>query len=101
MRLRILNRKILSDFLQATKASINLELAKTSVTITYTNALAAFHNQVNHKFPSEFSSSNTRSTMIINEAGTRRGGRGGIFQGRGGRYQGRGGRDIFLQMWRS
>ena len=36
-RLRILNRKILVDFLQATKLYINLDLAKTPVTITYEN----------------------------------------------------------------
>ena len=33
-RLRILNRKILADFLQATKSYINLELSKTPVKIT-------------------------------------------------------------------
>ena len=49
MRLRILNRKILADFLQATKASINLDLAKTPVTITYDNTLAEFRNQFNQK----------------------------------------------------
>ena len=35
MRLHILNRKILADFLRANNASINLELSKTPVTITY------------------------------------------------------------------
>ena len=50
-RLHILNRKILADLLQATKESINLELTKTPVTITYEHELAAFRNPVNHKFP--------------------------------------------------
>ena len=53
MRLHILNRKILVDFIQATKASINLDLVKTPVTITYEDALVAFCNQDNHKFPPE------------------------------------------------
>ena len=44
MILRMLNRKILADFLQATKASIKLELFKTPVTITYESALAEFRN---------------------------------------------------------
>ena len=80
MILCILNRKILADFLQATKASINLELDKTNLTISYENALAAFRNQVNQKLPPELSSINNRETMRINEAGTSSGGRGGRFQ---------------------
>ena len=86
MRLSILNRKILADFLQSTKASINLELAKTPVTITYENVLSAFRNQVNQKFLPELSSSNNKKTRRINEAGTHCGGIGGRFQDRGGRY---------------
>ena len=81
MRPHIINRKILTDLLQATKASIKLELDKKPLTITYENALAAFRNQVNHKFPPELSSSNNRRTRRINEAGTRGGGRGSRFQG--------------------
>ena len=50
IRLRILNRNILVDFLPGTKASINTVLAKTPVTITYENELAAFRNHVNHNF---------------------------------------------------
>ena len=60
--LLILNRKILADFLQETKACINLGLANTPVTITYDNALAAFRNQVNQKFLPELSSSNNIKT---------------------------------------
>ena len=92
MRLRIFNGRILAVFLQSTKASINLELSKTPVTITYGNLLAALRNQVNHKFPPELSSSNNRKTRKIKEAGICCNGRGGIFQGGGGRYQGLGGR---------
>ena len=81
MRLRILNRKILAGFLKATKASINLELTKTSVMITYENALAVFCSQVNKKFLPKLSSSNNRGTTRINESGTHGGGRGARFQG--------------------
>ena len=95
MRLCTLNIKILADLLQATKASINLELAKTPVTIKYENELAAFRNQANQKFPPELSSSNNRRTRRINEASNNGSGRGGISQGLGGIYQGRGGRGIF------
>ena len=66
MRLSILNIKILADLLQATKASIKLDLAKTPVTITYENSPAAFRNQVNHKVPPDLSSSNNRKTRRIN-----------------------------------
>ena len=65
------------------------------VRITYENGLAAFHNQVNHKFPPGLSSTNIRSTRRINETGTCGSGRDGIFQVRGGKYQGRGGRGRF------
>ena len=92
MRPRIINRKILTDFLQATKASIKLELDKKPLTITYENALAAFRNQVNHKFPPELSSSNSISTKRINKARTCGGVIGGIFQVRCGRYKVHGGR---------
>ena len=61
MRLHILNIKTLADFIQATKASINLELVKTPVPIKYENAPAAFRNQVNQKFLSELSSSNNKN----------------------------------------
>ena len=67
-RLRILNRKILANFLQENKATINLEQTKTPVLITYENALATFRNQISHKFLPEFSSSNNRNTRIMNEA---------------------------------
>ena len=92
MRLLILNRYILVDFLQANKSSSKLELAKTLVTITYENKLAALCNQVNQKLLPELSSSNNKKTRRINEAGTHCGGIGGRFQDQGGRYQGRGGR---------
>ena len=66
MILRILNRNILVDLIQANKAYIKLELAKTPVTITYESALAEFRNQVEQKFLPELSSSNNRNTRRIN-----------------------------------
>ena len=65
MKLCILNRKILADFLAATKASINLELARDPITITYEQALAAFRNQVNQKFPPDISTGNNTRTRRI------------------------------------
>ena len=50
-KLRMLNIKINADFLQATRSSINLELARTPVNLSCDDALAVFINQVNHKYP--------------------------------------------------
>ena len=111
MKLRILNRKITADFLAATKASINLELARDPITMTYEQALAAFRNQVNQKFPPDISTSNNARTRRINQViiggsrenqgrgpGRGRGGRGRFGRGpwrggRGGRGQRNGGRN--------
>jgi hypothetical protein len=50
-KLRILTCKVNADFLQATKTTINLELTKEPVTITYEQALTNFRNEVNLNFP--------------------------------------------------
>ena len=50
------------DFLQDTKASINLNIYKTPVTLNYYDALTVFRNQVNQTFLSELYSSNNRRT---------------------------------------
>ena len=68
-KLCILNMKVNADFLQATKVSINLDLSKTPVTLNYDDALTAFKNQVNQKFPPKLSSSNNRRTIRVNEVG--------------------------------
>ena len=81
-KLFILNRKAKADFLQDNKASINLKLSNTLFTLNYDNALTAFRNQVNQKFPPELSSSNNRRTRRVNELGFRGGGRYGRFQGK-------------------
>ena len=78
----MLNRKINADFLQATKSYINLKLAITPVNISYDDALAAFGNKVNQKYPLELSKSNNRRPRIVNEVDNMGGGRGVRFQGR-------------------
>jgi hypothetical protein len=92
MKLRILLTKVTADFLMPTKAGIGINLARIPMTLTYEQALAAFRNEVNHKFPPQMSST-IQARRNINEVGRGRGrGRGGCFgQGQqGGR--GRGGR---------
>ena len=98
-KLRIINRKVTADFLQATKASINIDLARIPITITYENALAAFRNQVNQKFPLEMASASCR-TRRVNEVtacgvnsrnyNNRYRGRRGVEYRGGGRHSGRG-----------
>ena len=64
-KLRILIRKIDADFLTQIKSSINLELTRDPVTITYDQALTTFRNEVNLKFPPQVG--NARRTRRINE----------------------------------
>ena len=102
-KLRILIRKVDADFLNQIKTSINLELTRDPVTITYDQALTTFRNEVNLKFPPQVG--NTRRTRRINEIDSHydgyhysdnygRGygnrGRGRSGRGRGGRGRGRG-----------
>ena len=85
MRLRILCRKVTADFLQNARASIQLELAKDPITITYNEALTSFRNQVNLKYPPELSATSNRNRVRrINEFNTR-GSRGRGQFSRGGR----------------
>ena len=80
-KLFILNRKAKADFLQNNKASINIELDNTPVTLNQDDTLTVFRNQVNQKFPPELLSSNNRTKIRVNEVGFRSGGRGGQSQG--------------------
>jgi hypothetical protein len=64
LKLRTLNRKITADFLQHTKSAINLELTRVPMTMTYNQALSAFRNEVNRKFPPGLSSNNQRQRRI-------------------------------------
>ena len=66
-KLCMLNRKINADILQATKSSINLELAITPVNLYYDDALDTFINQVNQKYPPELSKYNNRRPRRVNE----------------------------------
>ena len=51
MKMRILIKKVNADFLASAKAGINIELTRSVVTMTYDQALQAFCNLVNLKFP--------------------------------------------------
>ena len=88
MKLRILCRKVNADFLQSAKAAIQLELAKTPMTMTYDNAMSSFRDQVNLKYPPELSTvSNRNRARRVGQTSVRGGGRSG-FRG-GGRHAGR------------
>lgn len=91
MKLRMLTGKINVDFLATMKASINVELTRMPVTMTYQQALTAFRNEVNRKFPPD--TTPTRNTRRrLQEVRGRGTGRGqGNNNGRG-RGRGRGGR---------
>ena len=103
-KLRTLIRKVDADFLMQVKSSINIELTRDPVTMTFDRALTTFRNEVNLKFPPQVG--NTRRTRRINEMesmydiygdygsgyyGGRGRGRGGRGRGRRGRGNGRGG----------
>ena len=95
MKLRLLVKKIDADFLAQAKASVNLELSKVPIVLTYEEALATFRNQVSQKFPPNITPQPGRR-RTINQVGTRggggRGGRGVRNGGRGGGRRGRSGR---------
>ena len=82
-KLRLLNRKIKADFLETVRTNIELELARTPMTMTYNTALATYRNAVNRKPPEN--DSVPKRTRKINEAnrGRNNGGRGGRGRGRG------------------
>ena len=95
MKLRYLTKKISVDYLNAMKASINIELTKVPVTMTYNQAVTAFRNEVNRKFTPETSSGGGRNVRRRIQELKGRGGRDGNprgGRGRGGRGRGRGGR---------
>jgi hypothetical protein len=71
MKLRTLLAKVSADFLTHVKASIGIELTRQPITLTYEQALAAFRNEVNRKFPPQMSSATSRpdetSTNLVKE----------------------------------
>ena len=92
MKLRLLCGKVQADFLNATRTSIQIDLTRVPMTMTYDLALTNFRNEVNRKFPPDMSQNTSRSRRQVNELGTSRdqGGRGrGRGRGRGGRGGGR------------
>jgi hypothetical protein len=74
MKLRMLCRKVTADFLQHTKSSINIELTRVPMTMTYNRALAAFRNEVNRKFPpgTNMNSQRARRVSQVNKKGNRK-----------------------------
>lgn len=95
MKLRILVSKIKADFLAATKAALNIELARHPLIMTYELALVTIRNAVRAKYPATMDSHqvtrrNVREVYRKDPKGRGHGGhgRGG---GRGG-GRGRGGR---------
>ena len=94
MKLRILLDKISCDFLNPTKASINVELSRIPMTYTYDQALMAFRTEVNKKFPPGSSAAKIKRRIQENNSKgqDRRKGRDN-YRGPGrGRGRGRGGR---------
>lgn len=91
MKLRTLMGKVNADFLQNIKASLNIELARIPLTLTYEHALSAFRNAVNQKHPPEMSAPHRARRNIREVRRFQRGGRGnGRGSGRGGRGNQRG-----------
>ena len=99
-KLRILTQKIGADFLQAMKASINIEPTKIPMTIPYDQALSALRNEIDTKHTPELNQNTRQRRGALTGSYNNRGGsRGGRFPNanRGGRGRGcssgRGGRD--------
>ena len=93
MKLRILCRKVDADFLQSTRQIINIDLTRTPVTMTYTQALASFRNEVNRKFPPDLTTTARARRMAELDAQYNSGRGRGRGRGRGknpGRGRGRG-----------
>jgi hypothetical protein len=85
MKIRMLLDKVKADFLNPTKAQLEIELSRIPMTMTYEQSLALFCNMVNHKHPPQVGTVNHRTRRQINQASTGgcgSGGRGG--RGRGG-----------------
>ena len=100
MKLRILLDKVRCEWFTAIKTSISIELTKVPVTYTFSQALMAFRNEVNRRFPPGSSPSKIKRTIQQLEGGGDRSQQGrGYFGGRGrgrggrGRGRGRGGRN--------
>ena len=58
MKLRLLIKKGNADFLKTTKATIDLELSRTPMTMAYNHSPSMFRNEVDRKFIPDLSSNN-------------------------------------------
>lgn len=97
MKLRILLDKVTADFLSEIKASVNIALTATPMTMTYELDLSSFRNAVNQKYPPQVGTSHpyqpTRGAQRRHVRELNTGGRGRGNRGRGRRgYGGHGGR---------
>ena len=85
MKVRELMKKVKADFLESTKSTINVELAKNPIvpTITYQNAITSFRNAVKDKYPIDQRNTTNRTrrqqseTNRKQQGGRGRGGTGG------------------------
>ena len=90
-KIRILIRKVDADFLKSIKITINLELTRNPVTITYDQALTTFRNEVNLKFPPQFGNNNRTGRINQMDSGYHQQYQGSYGYNNGGRGRGRGG----------
>ena len=75
--MRKLVSKVNANFLSQTKATIQMELTRQPLVITYDQALANFQNEVNRKFPPELVHNWVQKNINEVKSGQGRGGRGG------------------------
>lgn len=86
MKLQILLKKVKTDFLVSIGLSVNVELARVSMSFTYANALLTYRNTVTQMHPPKLINQGRERSQYINEQNIRRGGRfypGGRSGGRG------------------
>ena len=92
MKLRILMKKIKADFLEASKGSLNIELNKPVITLTFEGALTVLRNAVRDKYPPSVTATGSQNRRFRSINATGRYGRGdGRYGGRYGRGRSRGG----------
>ena len=94
-KLRMLNDKISADFLQQARTTIDLDMARVPMTMTYDTALTVYRNAVQRKNPTSDAPKRTRrinETSSSSRGGRSSNGRGDNRGNRGGRG-GRGGRN--------
>lgn len=73
MKLRYLCRKVNADFFQVPISTIELELSRQPMVMTYNQALSIFRNAMDSKHPPEVSSNNNRTRRINAQSSDRNG----------------------------